>query len=82
MAALLSMLEPMQQEPELSAKALTGKADLAMLAQTLVLEPNTLWGPLTIAARIGVSVSDRLRLLQRAAGGSGRWRRSSPERAP
>ncbi|MCE4223256.1 hypothetical protein HCU64_05790 [Methylobacterium sp. C25] len=48
-SGFVGVLGPMQQEADLSAGALVGKVDPAMLAQTLGPERNTLWVLLAIA---------------------------------
>nr|USU30735.1 hypothetical protein NG677_15355 [Methylobacterium sp. OTU13CASTA1] len=58
---------PMQQEADLSAGALIGKADLAMLGQSLGAEANTLWVLLAVATANVVLGIWRPRLIRLSA---------------
>lgn len=49
-AGFVGVLGPMQREAERSAKALAGEFDVALLAQTLSAERNTLWVLLALSA--------------------------------
>jgi hypothetical protein len=58
---------PMQQEADLSAGALIGKVDLAMLGQSLAAEANTLWVLLAVATANVVLGIWRPRLIRLSA---------------
>lgn len=66
-SGFVGVLGPMQQEAELSAKALAGKLDPSLLSGPLAAERNTLWVLLAIATLNVVLGIWRPRLMRRPA---------------